>query len=68
MPDFAREREAMVERQLMRRGIVEKHILDAFREVPREAFVSPEYAHLPMATIRCRSKPGRPSHSRTSSA
>ena len=46
MPDFAREREAMVERQLMRRGIVEKHILDAFREVPREAFVSPEYAHL----------------------
>ena len=36
----------MVERQLMRRGIVEQHILDAFREVPREAFVSPEYAHL----------------------
>jgi protein-L-isoaspartate(D-aspartate) O-methyltransferase len=46
MPDFAAEREAMVERQLMRRGIGQKHILDAFREVPREAFVSPEYAHL----------------------
>ena len=40
MTDFASEREAMVERQLRRRGIAEAHILDAFREVPREAFVS----------------------------
>ena len=38
--DFATEREAMVERQLKRRGITEPHILDAFRAVPREAFVS----------------------------
>jgi protein-L-isoaspartate(D-aspartate) O-methyltransferase len=45
MPDYAREREAMVERQLKRRGITEQHILDAFLEVPRDAFVSPEYAH-----------------------
>ena len=30
----------MVERQLRRRGIVEEHILDAFRRVPREEFVS----------------------------
>jgi protein-L-isoaspartate(D-aspartate) O-methyltransferase len=44
--DFAAEREAMVERQLRRRGITDKRILDAFREVPREAFVSAEYAHL----------------------
>lgn len=44
--DFAREREAMVERQLRRRGIREPAILDAFRAVPREAFISPEYAHL----------------------
>ena len=44
--DFAREREAMVERQLRRRGIADRRILDAFLEVPREAFVSPEYAHL----------------------
>lgn len=44
--DFAREREAMVERQLRRRGITEQRILDAFLEVPREAFVSPGYAHL----------------------
>jgi protein-L-isoaspartate(D-aspartate) O-methyltransferase len=43
--DFAAEREAMVERQLRRRGITDKRILDAFREVPREAFVSAEYAH-----------------------
>jgi protein-L-isoaspartate(D-aspartate) O-methyltransferase len=44
--DFARERQEMVERQLKRRGITEKTVLDAFHEVPREEFVSPEYAHL----------------------
>ncbi len=46
MTDYAAEREAMVERQLKRRGITEQWILDAFRAVPREAFVSAEYAHL----------------------
>ena len=44
--DFAAEREAMVERQLRRRGITEPDILDAFRAVPREAFISSDYAHL----------------------
>jgi protein-L-isoaspartate(D-aspartate) O-methyltransferase len=44
--DFVAEREAMVERQLRRRGITEPDILDAFRSVPREAFISDEYAHL----------------------
>jgi protein-L-isoaspartate(D-aspartate) O-methyltransferase len=44
--DYTAERESMVERQLRRRGINEPGILDAFLEVPREAFVSPEYAHL----------------------
>jgi len=44
--DFASEREAMVERQLRRRGITEPIILDAFRQVPRELFVSDQYAHL----------------------
>jgi protein-L-isoaspartate(D-aspartate) O-methyltransferase len=46
MTDYAAEREAMVERQLRRRGISEQPILDAFRAVPREAFISDEYAHL----------------------
>jgi protein-L-isoaspartate(D-aspartate) O-methyltransferase len=46
MTDFTAEREAMVDRQLRRRGITDQHILDAFLEVPREAFVDPEYAHL----------------------
>ena len=46
MTDYAREREAMVERQLKRRGITERHILDAFLAVPREAFIGAEYAHL----------------------
>jgi len=44
--DFATEREEMVERQLRRRGITDPNILDAFRAVPRQAFVSQEYAHL----------------------
>jgi protein-L-isoaspartate(D-aspartate) O-methyltransferase len=46
MTDFPAEREAMVERQLKRRGITDPRILDAFRAVPREAFVSDDYAHL----------------------
>src|SRR3954453_2333273 len=46
MTDFASERGDMVERQLRRRGITEPEILNAFGAVPREAFVSDEYAHL----------------------
>jgi protein-L-isoaspartate(D-aspartate) O-methyltransferase len=45
MPDYAAEREAMVERQLKSRGIHDRQILDAFLSVPREAFVSAQYAH-----------------------
>jgi len=43
MTDYSAEREAMVEQQLRRRGIVEPLILDAFRAVPREAFVDADY-------------------------
>jgi protein-L-isoaspartate(D-aspartate) O-methyltransferase len=46
MTNYAAEREAMVERQLRRRGITEAEILDAFRAVPREEFISEDYAHL----------------------
>jgi len=46
LTDFAAEREEMVDRQLRRRGIAEPEILDAFRAVPREAFVSSSHAHL----------------------
>jgi protein-L-isoaspartate(D-aspartate) O-methyltransferase len=46
LADYVAEREAMVERQLRRRGITEPAILDAFRAVPREKFISDEYAHL----------------------
>ena len=46
LTDSEAEREAMVERQLRRRGITEQRILDAFLEVPREAFVGPGYTHL----------------------
>ena len=44
MSDFAELRERMVRRQIEARGISDPAILDAFREVPREAFVSPDYA------------------------
>lgn len=44
--DYSAEREAMVERQIRRRGITEPDILDAFLAVPREAFISEEFAHL----------------------
>ena len=44
MTNFAIERAAMVERQLRRRGISEQPILDAFMEVPREAFISEDCA------------------------
>lgn len=40
--DFAAQREAMVEHQLRRRGIFEQDILDAFRAIPREQFISPD--------------------------
>lgn len=45
-PDFAAERTAMVAEQLERRGIADRRILDAFRAVPREAFVAPAQANL----------------------
>jgi protein-L-isoaspartate(D-aspartate) O-methyltransferase len=45
MTDFVAEREAMVE-LLRRRGIGAAHILAAFGEVPREAFVAEDQAHL----------------------
>lgn len=46
LTDYSREREEMVDRQLRRRGITEPQILDAFRAVPREAFISRAYTHL----------------------
>jgi protein-L-isoaspartate(D-aspartate) O-methyltransferase len=44
MTEFAAAREAMVELQLRGRGIRDALILEAFRTVPREAFVSDEQA------------------------
>jgi protein-L-isoaspartate(D-aspartate) O-methyltransferase len=39
MADFAADREDMVERQIAGRGISGQRLLDAFRAVPREAFL-----------------------------
>ena len=37
--NFSEKREQMVKKQLIRRGIEDKKVLDAFREVPRDKFV-----------------------------
>ena len=46
LTNYAAEREAMVERQIESRGITDPKILEAFRAVPREAFISEDYADL----------------------
>jgi protein-L-isoaspartate(D-aspartate) O-methyltransferase len=43
MTDFAELRERMIERQIAARGIRDPLLLDAFRQVPREEFVSSDY-------------------------
>ena len=44
MPDFTRAREQMVARQIAGRGIANRHLLAAMREVPRHEFVTPDLA------------------------
>jgi protein-L-isoaspartate(D-aspartate) O-methyltransferase len=43
LQDFKKERLAMVEGQLRRRGILDPRVLEAMAQIPRHAFVSPEY-------------------------
>lgn len=64
MLDPAYARSLMVERQLQRRGVRDSHVLDAMREVPREAFVPEnlrEFAYedspLPIASGQTISQP-----------
>ena len=44
MINFAAEREAMIERTIRRRGLDDPALLAAFRAVPREEFISSDYA------------------------
>jgi protein-L-isoaspartate(D-aspartate) O-methyltransferase len=44
MSDFERMRERMTELHLAGRGIADRRVLDAFRSVPREAFLPPHLA------------------------
>ena len=69
MTDSSAEREAMVERQLKRRGITRAaHILDAFRAGAARGVRQCRNMRIsPMATTRCRSRRSRPSRSLTSS-
>lgn len=43
MLDLAHARDRMVDVQIARRGVRDRHVLDAMREVPREAFVEPSF-------------------------
>jgi protein-L-isoaspartate(D-aspartate) O-methyltransferase len=43
MLDLSRARDRMVEVQVARRGVRDRHVLDAMRRVPREAFVEPGF-------------------------
>jgi protein-L-isoaspartate(D-aspartate) O-methyltransferase len=42
-PDYTAERLVMIRAQLQRRGITDTRVLQAMREVPRHAFVPPEW-------------------------
>ena len=42
-PDYTTARLAMVRSQLQRRGITDARVLQAMREVPRHAFVPPQW-------------------------
>ncbi len=44
MIDFAAEREAMIERTIRRRGLDNPALITAFRAVPREEFISSDFA------------------------
>jgi len=41
MLDLSRARDRMIDVQIVRRGVRDRHVLDAMRRVPREAFVEP---------------------------
>lgn len=43
MSDMTDARNRMVDIQIARRGVRDRHVLDAMRRVPREAFVAPGY-------------------------
>jgi len=47
--EFARERQRMVEEQLVRRGIKDQRVLEAMGSLPRELFVPPDVRHLAYA-------------------
>src|SRR5918912_543450 len=43
LPARSRDRDRMVDVQVARRGVRDRHVLDAMRGVPREAFVEPGF-------------------------
>lgn len=59
MPDYAALRANMVATQLLANGVIEDRILDAFRAVPREAFVPAARRGIAYAETSIEIVPGR---------
>jgi protein-L-isoaspartate(D-aspartate) O-methyltransferase len=53
-PDYTAERLVMIRGQLQRRGITDSRVLQAMQEVPRHAFVPPEWRHEAYSDRPCR--------------
>jgi protein-L-isoaspartate O-methyltransferase len=60
------ERHAMVQRQIVRRGVRDELVLEAVRKVPREDFLPADMREFATRIRRCRSKKGRRSRSLSS--
>ena len=63
----AADRERMIERHLVARGIRDPGVLQAMREVPREAFIAGELAEFAYEDAPLPIEAGQTSRSRTSS-
>jgi protein-L-isoaspartate O-methyltransferase len=67
MLDLSRARNRMVDVQIARRGVRDRHVLEAMRQVPRESFVDPGFEEFAYEDTALRIREPRPSLSRISS-
>ena len=59
MLDLSPARDRMVDIQIARRGVRDRHVLEAMRRVPREMFVEPGFEEFAYEDGRCRSARAR---------
>jgi len=63
---FARERERMVEEQVIARGVTDPRVIEVMRRLPRHVFVDEALRDRASGITRCRSGRGRRSRSPSS--